>query len=143
MDARIAGLQEKLRGLLHDAAEVAVELDQRTGVIKGVPHYSVIELRAHELGEQLSRTVQQRQMAEIVANQATQGQCPSCGTACELQPWRRPEELTSIDGKVSLQELKGYCPRCRRAFFPSACDVGVGCAGGHSADGQAGVFRRG
>lgn len=124
MDARSAALKEKLDRLLREAAETAVELDWAEGTIRGVPHYSIIELRAHELGRQFSRSVQERQMAEVVAHQAVQGKCPTCGTACELQFHRR-EDVASIDGKISLQEVKGHCPCCRKDFFPSAGDAGI------------------
>lgn len=124
MDTGTAAFEEKLNGLLRQAAEVTVELDRANATIRGVPHCSVIELRAHELGRQLSRTIQERQSAEVVAQQAVQGTCPTCGIACDLVSHRR-EKMTSIDGRFALQELKGYCPCCRRDFFPSAGGDGV------------------
>ena len=54
MDERQAVLTEKLEKLLKEAAEVSVTLDRANGTITGVPHYSVIEARAHDLGQQLS-----------------------------------------------------------------------------------------
>jgi hypothetical protein len=54
MDRQIDELQKKLKSLLTEAAEVSVALDHANGIIQGVPHYSVIELRAHDLGQQLS-----------------------------------------------------------------------------------------
>ena len=68
-DAKTAHLKERLEKLLREAAEVEVELSRADGSIKGVPHYSVIEERAHELGRKLSRQVQQRQIREAVASQ--------------------------------------------------------------------------
>ena len=53
MDRQVDELQKKLKGLLTEAAEVSVALDRANGTIQGVPHYSVIELRAHDLGQQL------------------------------------------------------------------------------------------
>jgi hypothetical protein len=117
MDDRQASLKEKLSRLLMEAAEVEVELSRAEGVIVGVPHYSVIESRAHELGKELSRTAQQRHMREITATAARRARCP-CGSAvCELQEQNR--SLRSIDGEVQAQELKGQCPFCRRDFSPS------------------------
>ena len=59
MDGTMTKLKEKLDQLLHEAAEVSVAaLDRAEGTIVGVPHYSVIEGRAHELGQQLSRRIQ-------------------------------------------------------------------------------------
>jgi predicted aconitase len=58
MDGTTIKLKEKLDQLLREAAEVSVTLDRVEGIIVGVPHYSVIESRAHELGQQLSRRIQ-------------------------------------------------------------------------------------
>jgi DNA repair exonuclease SbcCD ATPase subunit len=114
---RAAKLRDRLERLLQEAAAVEVELSRADGTIKGVPHYSVIEGRAHELGKELSRQVQQRQMNELAACQAPMAKCPACGTLCPLEPkWRR---VSSVDGKTDLQELVGRCPCCRRDFFPS------------------------
>ena len=55
MDDRQAALREKLDLLLREVAEVEVELSRAEGSIVGIPHYSVIESRAHELGWALTR----------------------------------------------------------------------------------------
>lgn len=123
MDERAKALKEKLERLVKEAAEASVELDRLDGTLDGVPHYSLIEARAHELGQQLSREVQQRQIAETVALQIPKAKCPICGTRCELIPQRRT--VKSIDGPVEIQELQGRCPFCRRAFFPPAGEIGV------------------
>ena len=123
MDGDALRLQKKLDDLLREVAEASVALDRTNGTIQGVPHYSVIEGRAHELGRQLSRQIQQRQMAEIVACQISKASCPGCGRRCDLIPKNRP--VTAVDGGIELQELEGYCPTCRKAFFPVAGDVGV------------------
>ena len=116
-------LRKKLDDLLREAAEVSVALDRADGTIQGVPHYSVIEGRAHELGQQLSRQIQERQMAEIVAAQVPKASCPGCGRRCALIPTKR--SVTSVDGGIELRELEGYCSSCRKAFFPPAGDAGV------------------
>jgi hypothetical protein len=113
-----AHLKECLERLLREAAEVEVELSRADGTIKGVPHYSLIEGRAHELGKRLSRQVQQRQMSELAASQATTAKCPECGTLVRLHP--QPRDVKSVDGDTTLQELVGDCPHCRKSFFPAA-----------------------
>jgi hypothetical protein len=118
MEDRQAVLRRKLEGLLSEMAEVEVELSREEGAIVDVPHYSVIESRAHELGRQVSRAVQQRQMGETAARAKRRAKCPDCGELCALEEQKR--SLTSIDGPLPLQELKGHCPSCRRDFFPSA-----------------------
>jgi len=123
MDDGTNRLREKVAKCLREAAEAKVALDRAEGKIKGVPHYSVIEDAAHELGCDLSRLVQQMHFAELVAAQPSSGKCPKCGSRQTLKMKKR--RLTSGDGPVELQELAGDCPCCRKAFFPSAGSAGV------------------
>jgi hypothetical protein len=116
MDGAMAAMREKLNRLLKEAAQVSVALDRTDGTITGVPHYSRIEARAHELGQQLSREIQARQMGELVSGRTATAPCPKCRARCELDVKERT--VTSIDGPVEVQELEGYCLACRRAFFP-------------------------
>jgi len=116
-ERRTANLKERLERLLREAAEVETELSRADGTIRGVPHYSLIEGRAHELGKRLSRQVQQRQMSELAASQAATAKCPQCGMVVRLQP--RQRNVKSVDGDATLQELVGDCPSCRKSFFPA------------------------
>ena len=122
MEGATTTLKEKLDQLLREAAEISVALDRADGTLVGVPHYSVIEARAHELGQQLSRQIQARQMGEITA-QAAAAKCPECGTRCETD--RKTRRVTSIDGPLWVEESVGHCPACRRDFFPPAGDLGL------------------
>ena len=116
MDGTATGLKEKLDQLLHQAAEVSVALDRAQGHIVGVPHDSVIEKRAHELGRQLSRKVQTLQMGVLAGGQDTTAKCPGCGIRCQIV--RKKRSVTSIDGPLAIEEPVGHCPACRRDFFP-------------------------
>jgi hypothetical protein len=118
MEDRRLALRKKLGMLLKEAAQVEVELSREEGAIVGIPHYSVIESRAHELGRQLSREVQQRQMGETAAVAPRRGKCPGCGIICQLHEKKR--DMTSIDGAFEVLELRGHCPICRKHFFPSS-----------------------
>jgi hypothetical protein len=80
MDGTTGALKEKLDQLLREAAEVSVALDRAADTIVGIPHYSVIEARAHELGQELSRRIQAQQMGELAAGAARSAECPECGT---------------------------------------------------------------
>ena len=122
-DAKTAQLKERLERLLEEAAEVEVELSRAEGAIRGVPHYSVIEGRAHAWGRRLSREMQQRQMREVAVSQPLTAKCPGCGTRCELHPFSR--DVTSVDGPLELRELMGDCPSCRRSFFPAPGNHGI------------------
>jgi hypothetical protein len=116
MDGTATDLKKKLDQLLHQAAEVSVALDRAQGTIVGVPHYSVIERRAHELGQQLSRQVQELQMGVLATGQDSTARCPGCGARCEAV--RKKRSVTSIDGPLSIEEPVSHCPACRRDFFP-------------------------
>jgi hypothetical protein len=59
-------LQKKLMNLLTEAAEISVTLDVTSGIVQGAPHHVIIELRAHELGQQLSREIQQRHLRTMI-----------------------------------------------------------------------------
>jgi hypothetical protein len=120
---RTVQLQERLERLLREAAEVETELSRADGTIRGVPHYSLIEGRAHELGKRLSREVQQRQMGELAASQSATAKCPQCGALVRLQS--RQRNVKSVDGETILQELVGDCPHCRKSFFPAPRNAGT------------------
>lgn len=122
MDGTAATLKERLDQLLREAAEVSVALDYAEGTIVGIPHYSVIEARAHELGQQFSRRIQARQMGHFAAHAPETVPCPDCGTRCQLD--RQGRRITSVDGPLTVEEPKGHCPRCRRGFFPLPRDLG-------------------
>ena len=76
MDGPTTKLKEKLDQLLPEAAEVSVALDRVEGTIVGVPHYSIIEGRAHELGQQLSRQIQ-AQLGDFAATLLPRPNAPS------------------------------------------------------------------
>jgi hypothetical protein len=123
MDGATKAVKEKLDRLVKEAAAVSVALDRANGTIEGVPHYSKIESRAHDLGQQLSREIQIQQMGHISAQSETSAKCPACGTRCELVHKKR--RVTSIDGSFEFEDLMGQCPHCRRAFFPPPRDIGL------------------
>jgi len=116
MDETTGALEEKLNQLLQEAAEVSVALDRASGTIVGIPHYSVIEARAHELGKQLSRRIQAQHMGDLTTHAPPSVKCPECGTRCDSS--RKKRKLSSVDGCLTIDEPAAYCPKCRRGFFP-------------------------
>jgi hypothetical protein len=123
MDGTTITLRGRLENLFREAAEVSIALDRAEGTIVGVPHYSVIEARAHELGRQLSRQIQTQHMEEIGVREGDIARCPSCGARCETD--RETRRVTSIDGPLTVEEPVGKCPTCRRDFFPPAGSAGL------------------
>jgi hypothetical protein len=122
MDETTDALQEKLDQLLREAAEVSVALDRAAGTIVGIPHYSVIEARAHELGRQLSCRIQAQHMGDLTAHAPSSAKCPECGTRCDTS--RKKRSVTSVDGSLDVDEPVAYCPKCRRGFFPPQGNAG-------------------
>ena len=125
MDDRLEQLHAEFSQSSRRTAELKVELDYEQGkIIRGsIPHYILIERAAHEVGQMVSRMAQELHMDRLTSEQPPRARCPGCGAACGLTPTKR--RVTSIDGEVSLQELKGHCPNCRRDFFPDAGTFGL------------------
>jgi hypothetical protein len=117
MDAKQAELEEKLAGILKQAADVASQI-QAIEQGPGTPHYDQIEIPAHEVGQRLSRMVQASRTGEVAAEQRTECDCPECGLSCPVEVSKR--EVQSMDGPVELIETAAHCHQCRRSFFPSA-----------------------
>ena len=111
-------LPKKFQNLLGELGEVAAAMGREDWEPGTVPHYLQIELAAHEVGRQVSRVIQQNQLAELTNQQGKQAACPNCGQQCSLHSTKR--EIQSIDGPVEQVEPQAHCPLCRRDFFPSA-----------------------
>lgn len=123
MDDQAGLLRKELSDLLRKAAELKVRLDRTEGKVRGVPHYSVIEETAHELGRQVSRMVQAMHLNEVLVEYPQFACCPSCKTRCPLKPKRR--RMVSGDGPLELPELVARCPCCRKDFFPATRNAGI------------------
>ena len=123
MDDQTELLRDELSEILRRAAELKVALDRANGTVRGVPHYSVIEEAAEEIGRELSRRVQECHAAELATEHLAPAKCPECGTRCQTRVARK--KRTSVAGPVALAEPAAHCPRCRRDFFPSPRADGV------------------
>lgn len=80
--------------------------------------FADMELLAHEMGQRLARAMR----GELTCLQADlssdDDNCPTCGLECEAI--KQPREIQGLDGPTEIVELKSYCPKCRRSFFPGA-----------------------
>ena len=117
MEAKLTELKKKLADSLKRAAEIACQI-QTLEQGSGIPHYDQIEIPAHEVGQQLSRLVQEQQAGEVAVRQSGEADCPDCGRACRCEVFQRT--VHSMDGPVELLEIVAECRPCRRSFFPSA-----------------------
>ena len=122
MDAKTLPLKEKLEFYLKEAAANATDIQQ---IEQGdrIPHFDEIEQPAHQLGKRLSSLIQSKCTREVATKGLNDAPCPSCGRKCGVAT--KVREVSSIDGEIELTETVAKCRRCRRSFFPSACDVGI------------------
>lgn len=74
------------------------------------------------LSHQIARRVAQHLGHEMTDRQAELYSddycCPTCGLECEAI--RHKRRVQTIDGQTQVVELKSYCPKCRRSFFPGS-----------------------
>lgn len=121
MDANETQLRKKLEHYLAEATRVAAEI-QALEQGDGVPHFDQIELPAHELGQRFSRAIQEERARDVALKQLGRVYCPDCKKQCRVEI--EPREVISMDGPIELNEPVAHCRRCRRSFFPSACENG-------------------
>lgn len=122
MEAKQNARERKRRKLLSELAELQLEEFRETGTFDSTPHFSTIEEAAHQLGQALSRQVQEQTAREVASSAQDEAPCPTCGRSCRLKTSRRT--MKGIDGPFELDEVFGKCRRCRRSFFPSADGAG-------------------
>ena len=123
MDARIQARTQEKERLLARLAELEIEELRASGTFEATPHFSLLEDAAQDVGQALSRRVQERSAREVASDSPQAAACPGCGGSCPLETQRRV--VRSVDGPIELDEQVGHCKRCRRSFFPSACRDGV------------------
>ena len=121
--AKTAALKEKLENHLAQATSIACELQAIEQGDK-TPHFDEIELPAHALGQRFSRMIQTERSCEVALGEAEQVVCLDCSNRGKVKIKRRVEikrrTVNSMDGPTEIAEALAKCPRCRRAFFPSA-----------------------
>jgi len=106
------------------AKNLANHLWGSQGPAWGTAFASLEELTAQiteQLGAELLHQALQRQ-ADQALPQPLQA-CPACaGPLIERSP--EPRSVHTTVGTADWQEPARYCPRCRRAFFPSVQEPG-------------------
>jgi hypothetical protein len=115
-------LSPSLHKLVQEVAEkVVVELYGPDGAPVLGTLFDAIETAGVNVGDAVARAVIE-QAAQRQANQFPAERC-RCGVHLE-DPGQEPKALTTRRGDVGWREPSGYCPTCRRAFFPSGPSVG-------------------
>src|SRR4051794_20825605 len=85
-----------------------------------------LEEMAVQVGEQLSRDVVRQALARQAEGPLPEPSqlCPCCGALGEPRKAPKRPPLQTRVGEVAWDEPSSYCPRCRRAFFPSEQGLG-------------------
>jgi hypothetical protein len=90
--------------------------------------FDQMEDRALEVGGKLERWLMKRCLAEAARRKGAQAPscCPQCHQPLQFAGTPKERRLQGRTGEVSFPRAEGYCPSCRKAFFPSGCDVEIG-----------------
>lgn len=118
MDAVKLEREEEINGLLRRLSELLIEEQREQGVYRQTPHLCDLECASLALGQRLSCVSLTRAVREVAAESDRHAACPTCGVACPLTTSTRT--VKSVSGSIDVVEPTGYCPACRRHFFPSA-----------------------
>lgn len=116
-------MEDRIRKkVLNFARQLAVEEKDR---LEAAGTLVDLELLTAEIGDELSRQLGTEVLSSRSAAVAEQGVhcCPDCQRECPVEPDREPLILQGIRGEIEYQEPRCYCPRCRRAFFPSGRSI--------------------
>lgn len=110
MDAR---LRAKLDRMIASLAQEHQEELAEQGTL------ATLEELTSEIGDMVARELtghEVRRRASLLDED--EADCPDCGTC---SPRAEPEEviLNGLRGEVAYRQPRYYCPKCRRAFFPS------------------------
>lgn len=125
-----AAVVQRHRALLDRlASEMAAELYGPDGMPWGTL-FSELEDDAYELGQAMARRLVQEMVRDQAEANVPEGRerC-QCGHPLETpdeddeEAWQDRDVLTR-SGHVSWSEPQRYCPKCRKAFFPSVEGVG-------------------
>jgi hypothetical protein len=90
--------------------------------------FDQLEDRALEVGGKLERWLMERCLAEGARRKAAAGpfSCPVCGKPLQFGGGPKKRCLRGRTGDVSFGRQEGYCPSCRKAFFPSGLAAEAG-----------------
>ena len=121
----------KAQEMREEIRRFAQELRQKVYAEKGYPDWGTLFSEIEELGVQIGDAVCREFVGQAVSEQASAPEgcgaavrCPTCGGP--LQPRdAEPRPLLIRRGEVHWQEPQGYCPKCRKAFFPAVQESGA------------------
>jgi hypothetical protein len=117
--ATSAELRERIREI---AGELMAE-QAASAAGAGWPLFTVLEDAAIAVGDAIMQEIVELELARHAAEQ--NHECPQCGQRGSRKK-ERQRVIQTRRGEVKFTEPEFYCPRCRRAFFPSLGSTGSG-----------------
>ena len=97
---------------------------------EGYPEWGTLFSEIEELGVQIGDAVCREFLEQTVSQQAGSDaevgrdhRCPTCDGPLEPRE-AAPRPLLTRRGEIAWQEPQAYCPKCRKAFFPSVEESG-------------------
>jgi hypothetical protein len=89
--------------------------------------FDQMEDRALEVGAKLLQFLMQQRLATASAERHRASSCCSrCHKPLNMSASPKTRRIRGRTGEVSFPRQQGYCPSCRKAFFPSGPDVETG-----------------
>ena len=90
--------------------------------------FDQMEDRALEVGGKLERWLMQKSLSKAAERKAAEAPacCPRCHTPLQFAGTPKVRSLRGRTGPIDFSRSEGYCPSCRRAFFPSGPNLAVG-----------------
>ena len=80
--------------------------------------FADMEMLSHRIGQRVAQHLGHELSSRQCELYSDDYCCPTCGLECEAV--KRKRTIRTIDGETEVDEIKSFCPKCRRSFFPCA-----------------------
>jgi hypothetical protein len=121
---------KEARKVSEEIRRFAAQLRQRVYGGQASPDWGTLFSEIEELGVQIGDAVCREFVQQSVSQQAQRGgpggqehRCPTCDGPLESRG-ADAKPLLTRRGEIAWQEPQTYCPKCRKAFFPSVQEFG-------------------
>jgi hypothetical protein len=119
---------KKAQEVREEIRKFAEQLRKKVYAGPGHPDWGTLFSEIEELGVQIGDAVCREFVEQSVSQQAQQPReqehrCPTCDGPLEPRE-AEPRPLLTRRGEIGWQEPHTYCPKCRKAFFPSVQELG-------------------
>ena len=90
--------------------------------------FDQMEDRALEVGGKLEHWLMEKRLSSDARQAASVSSlcCPQCRKPLQVAPTPKERRLRGRTGEVAFERREGYCPCCRKAFFPAGPKLEVG-----------------